>query len=79
MRRYRGPTSSTPATTVPLEPAPATEEFPPRFKFKRSAYVMTPAPSASTVEAEYDKYVSTTSAKGTDILQFWEVNTPIIN
>ena len=79
MHEHRRKLSRTPEGTTAdshVQPTPIAQATPAqtRFKLQRSAYDKGPTRGASTVEAEFRKYVSgPKSSPTTDILRFWEV------
>jgi hypothetical protein len=87
MHQYhaRAPTLATTVSDSLLQPAgptPTAKSRPPptRFRVRGSVFEKTRTRQASTVEAEYQKYVSGSTASHwndtseTDILRFWEVS-----
>lgn len=79
MREYRSK-SPVPenAPSHPVPPAPVQGPPPLRFSIPCVILHIEATARASIVEAEFEKYTSSLSIEGTNILWFWEVSLVII-
>jgi hypothetical protein len=76
MRQYHSPRPM-PASSVPgifSVPQPVNPLPPTMFSVEFPDFDMDPSTETPTVEGEYARYAASTSSRGTDILQFWEVS-----
>ncbi|KAF8498973.1 hypothetical protein F5888DRAFT_1802387 [Russula emetica] len=78
MRQYRSQKSSMSEATMtdsPVQPDPVVSVAPTRFKVQDSVYKKKSTRNVSSVDVEFQKYVSgPISSEETNILRFWEAN-----